>query len=955
MMKKFTRYFTLTFLILIFSSSLYSQTVDKNAVDGEIYFRLKAGAALKAQGVNGVVAINQVAPLAKIKSMYQLTRVVRPFYKTTDPKLQRTYLLYFKDIDDVDSLIRTLEKDKNIVYAEKAPLYHIFYTPNDPKYASSVLNRWHLNVIQATKAWDLQKGSPKIKIAIVDNAMDVAHPDLKTKFVAKIDLANHDDDPTPPKKNMDWSHGTHVSGLAGAATDNGIGVASIGFNVSLMAVKIASDSSDGRSMSYGYQGIIWAADHGADVINMSWGGPTFFQTGQDVMNYAYNKGCVLVAAAGNDGNDSPSYPADYYHVISVASTNSDDVKSSFSQYGDAIDVCAPGGSNGSFGVYSTVDMNTFNYSYMQGTSMASPIVAGLTGLMLSEDTTLTPEKLTTILKATCDNIDAENPGYIGKLGAGRINAYKAVAAVKDSMTSHTVVADFKASITSVPEGDAVSFTDLSVGNPVSWKWTFEGGNPATSTEQNPSNIQYAKAGSYKVTLTVSDGTHSNTETKTHFILVYPLITGAWQPQATGFSQKSVGINYISIVNPEVVWANAYDGSGNGANLQEFTKTTDGGNTWKPGKYNGVPADYTVSCIMAIDTTHAWIAMYSNNSFAHGGIFATADGGKTWEHQSTALFNNANSFPDIVYFWNDKEGVCMGDPINNYFEIYTTTDGGQHWKQVPTSNIPVALTKEYGYVNLYDTYGDIIWFGTNKGRVFKSTDRGHHWTVATTGLSDFSSLGFHNDTIGIATHVTYSQSGTITGFKMVRTLDGGKTWKVVNPQGPVYKTDIAVVPNAPGLLVSTGISQDLAQSGSAYSLDEGDNWTMLDDSIQYTSVKFYNSATGWAGGFNASPTQRGIWKWMGIPTAVKEIPGKKAEFSAYPNPTSGIIHFYVPEAKKSFEISIYDVCGKQVRHFSAKIVDSSYRITLDLSNLKKGFYVAVLHGEGNPVKQKFVIR
>lgn len=955
MMKKFTRYFTFVFLLFL-SFPLFSQTVDKNAVDGQIYFQLKSGASLKAQGVHGVVDINQIAPLAKIKNVYQLTKVARPFYKTGDSKLQRTYLLYFKDIYDVDSLIQTLEKDKSVVYAEKAPLYHILYTPNDPEYTASKLKRWYLNVIQAEKAWDLQKGNPNIKIAILDNAMDVNHPDLKNKFVAEIDLANNDNDPTPPKKTLDWSHGTHVSGLAGAATDNGVGIASIGFNVSLMAVKISSDSTDGKSMSFGYQGIIWAADHGANVINMSWGGPTFFRTGQNVVNYAYNKGCVMVAAAGNDGNTSPSYPADYHHVIAVASTNSDDVKSSFSQYGDAIDVCSPGGSMGSFGIYSTVYMTSLSYSFMQGTSMASPIVAGLSGLMLSEDSTLTPEKLTAILKATCDNIDAQNPGFVGQLGAGRINAFKAIEAVRDSMALHTVVANFKANTVSLPEGDNVSFTDLSIGNPVSWKWTFEGGTPESSTQQNPSNIHYAKAGSYKVTLTVSDGTHSNTETKTNYILVYPLISGAWQPQSTGFTNQSTGINYISIVNPDVVWANAYDGSGNDANLQEFTKTVNGGDTWKPGTYTGVPSSYTVSCIMAIDTTHAWIAMYSNNSLAHGGIYATADGGKTWSHQATASFGDAASFPDIVYFWDGQHGVCMGDPVNSHFEIYTTDNGGVNWNRVPPGNIPSSPSGEYGYVNLYDTYGDIIWFGTNKGRVFKSIDRGHHWTVATTGLSDFSNLSFHNDSIGIGTQTTYSQSsGTILAFKMVRSKDGGKTWTVVTPQGPVFKSDVEAVPEAPGLLVSTGISQDLAQSGSAYSLDDGDTWTMLDDSIQYTTVKFYNSAVGWAGGFTESATTRGIWKWLGIPTGVHEV-GNHSRVRVYPNPSSGVVHFYVPEAKKIFNISVYDMSGKLVKIIRNRmVIDSSHEYTLDLSHLKKGIYIAVLKGQKTVIKKKIVVK
>ncbi len=958
-MKRITQFILVSLLFFAVPSSFLAQTVDPNAVDGEVYFQLKTGVFLKNQGVNGTVDLNEIAAVRRLKDRYRITKVRRPFYQANDDKLQRTYLVHFKRKGDVDSLVRALQKDPDVVYAEKAPLFHIFYTPNDPEYNAATSKRWHLTTIQAEQAWDIQKGNPNVVIAVVDNGVYVNHPDLKSKIVSRTDLANGDSDPTPPKQTEDWSHGTHVSGLAGAATDNGVGIASIGFNVSLMAVKIAYDSSDGRSMYFGYQGIVWAADHHANIINMSWGGPGYYQTGQNVVNYAYNKGCVLVAAAGNDGNDSPSYPADYDHVIAVAATNQDDTKASFSQYGDAVDVCAPGGHNvfGNAGIYSSVYLPKESYGFMQGTSMASPIVAGLAGIMLSEDTLLTPEKLEAIMKATCDNIDAKNPDFVGLLGAGRINALAALRAVSDSMALHTVVANFKASTVSVPEGGAVSFTDLSTGSPTSWKWSFQGGTPASSTEQNPANIKYTKPGAYEVKLTVSNGSTSNTETKTRFILVYPLVSGAWLPQATGFSQQSVGINYIYIVNPDVVWANAYDGSGKQNNLLQFTKTVNGGEKWIPGKYNGVPSAYKVSCIAAVDSSKAWVAVYSTDAnVGYGGIYATSDGGKTWNHQSTALFNNKNSFPDVVYFWNADVGLCFGDPVNNYFEIYTTSDGGQNWVPVPTANIPPALLSgEYGYTNLYAVSDSVFWFGTNKGRIFKSTDRGHHWSVSSTGLSDLSTLGFHNDSLGMATYTSYSQTGTITGFQMVKSTDGGKTWTSVNPTGTYYKSDMAVVPQAPGMLVSTGISQKMSENGSAYSMDEGNTWKQLDDSIQYTSVKFYNSAVGWAGGFNESSTLRGIWKWLGIPTAVKETGIGKDALKVFPNPSSGILHLYVPEAKKNFDVSIFDMGGKRVRHFRVRVVNSSHTFTLNLRDLKRGLYVILLEGDQMLLKKKFFVR
>lgn len=952
---------SVAFLLIFFAGMIITQaqTVDPNAIDGEVFFQLKAAAPVIQGKEKEVVAVDQVAFLEALQDTYQITQVERPFYKASDAKLQRTYLIHFKDIHAVDSLISALQKDSTVAYAEKAPLFRIFYTPDDPAYKTPAYN-WYLNKIQAGGAWDIQKGVPSIKIAIVDNAVDINHPDLKNKIVAEVDLANKDSDPDPPKQTLDWSHGTHVSGLAGAETNNGIGIASIGFNVSLMAVKIAPDTSDGSRMYDGYQGIVWAADHGARVMNLSWGGAGYYQTGQDVINYAYNKGCVIVASAGNDGNSTVSYPAAYHHVIAVAATNSDDTKASFSQYGSFVDVCAPGGSDASGdGIYSCVDESGVQYGFMEGTSMSSPIVAGLCGLMLSEDSLLTPEKLEAILKATCDNIDAENPAYAGELGAGRINAYKALLAVEDSLKKQTLVANFQASKVSVPEGNDVSFTDKSSGNPTSWNWKFEGGTPDTSTQQNP-KILYNTAGTYQVSLTVSNGTYSNTETKTNYIVVYPLVSGVWMPQATGFTAQYQGIDYICIVNPDTVWADAYDGSGQGADVLEFTKTTDGGNTWTPGLYNGVPSSCSVSSISAVSANKAWIATYRTSDtvpVTAQGIYATTDGGQTWTKQSSASFISNSSFPDGVHFWNANDGFCFGDPVNGYFQIYTTTDGGNTWTQVPNSNVPGAATGEYGYTNLYATYGDsTIWFGTNEGRVYKSTDRGHHWTVSTTGMSDMSALGFHNDSVGIATHVSYDSKGNISSVTMVKTTDGGATWTSVIPAGDYFKSDVAVVPNAQGMLVGVQDENTLLECGSAYSLDEGNTWTKLDDSVQYTMVRFYSSSVGWAGGFSENSSSRGIWKWLGIPpTGVTELPVAGVIIKVYPNPTEGIVHFYLPKNETVTGISIYNLEGKLVSRPESNQTYAGQDYVMDLKGLSSGIYVAVVRTKQGVSRIKLVLR
>jgi photosystem II stability/assembly factor-like uncharacterized protein len=294
-------------------------------------------------------------------------------------------------------------------------------------------------------------------------------------------------------------------------------------------------------------------------------------------------------------------------------------------------------------------------------------------------------------------------------------------------------------------------------------------------------------------------------------------------------------------------------------------------------------------------------------------------------------------------------------VNNYFEIYTTTDGGATWSQVPSANIPVALSGEYGYTSLYDAYGNTIWFGTNKGRVFKSTDRGLNWTVSSTGLAEVNNIGFHDATTGMVTYVKYDQNnGTITSFLMKKTLDGGQTWSTVNPSGTYYKSDIAVIKDEPGLVITTGISQDLAQCGSAYSLDDGQTWTQLDDSVQYTTVKFLNRSVGWAGGFSENSTSRGIWKWQKTDVSVEQIPSNDL-VQLYPNPSNGIVNISVSGLRKPLNVTVYDLVGRQVRYINEIPVNSGNEYVLNLKSLQKGLYVVVVKTARKVSTKKLIIQ
>ncbi|MGM0479064.1 MAG: S8 family serine peptidase, partial [Bacteroidota bacterium] len=326
-----------------------------------------------------------------------------------DDKLNRTYQIRLNDIYKVNDVISKLKKHEAIEYAELKELHYTTLTPNDPSFDQT--NQWALFQIAAEQAWDFNTGDPNIVVAVTDNAINVDHPDLTNKMVGGYDAVDQDNDPRPCGSNSGF-HGSHVSGIVGAETDNSTGIASIGYDVSVLPVKIGDCTG---ALTAGYDGIVYAANNGADVINMSWGGGGSTNYGQNVCTNAWNAGSILVAAAGNDGTNQQFYPAAYNDVVSVASTNQNDEKSGFSQYGTWIDISAPGSN-----ILSTDEGS--GYQTTQGTSMASPLVAGLVGLMKSHAPNATQTDLLNCLYSSADDIDAQNPGYVGELGAGRINA-----------------------------------------------------------------------------------------------------------------------------------------------------------------------------------------------------------------------------------------------------------------------------------------------------------------------------------------------------------------------------------------------------------------------------------------------------------------------------------------------------------------------------------------------------
>lgn len=300
-------------------------------------------------------------------------------------------------------------KEAQVEFAELDYIAYAIATPNDPSFG----NQWGMTKIQAPDAWNLTTGSSSVKVAILDTGIDQDHEDLAAKVVANRNFTK--------SRTVDdqYGHGTHVAGIAAASTNNNKGVAGAGYNTSLMNVKVLGDNGSGN-YSWIASGITWAADNGANVINMSLGGGSSSSALANAVNYAWSKGVVVVAAAGNSNTSSPSYPAYYGNVIAVAATDKNDAKASFSNYGSWVDIAAPG-----VDIYSTLPnhnnrIGLKNYGYLSGTSMAAPFVAGVAALVVARYPAWTNTDVRNRLLASTD----PTTGFSTSLG--RVNASKSV-------------------------------------------------------------------------------------------------------------------------------------------------------------------------------------------------------------------------------------------------------------------------------------------------------------------------------------------------------------------------------------------------------------------------------------------------------------------------------------------------------------------------------------------------
>ncbi|MDI6791398.1 MAG: S8 family serine peptidase [bacterium] len=556
-------------------------------VPGELILKLKRSPDLSSldlhkngQGIlTNLPTLDELNREFNVTEMRKLIEIHPPFRDILIQAIDLTdiYKLILPADCDLDAVAAAYQQNPLVEYAEPNYIRQTNYTPNDPFLS------WGLTNIEAYSAWDITAGTSDVVIAVVDTGLDWDHPDLSDNIwinpgeipdngvdddgngfvddyrgwdftdapggpaASGEDYLDRDNDP------MDFhGHGTHVAGIVAAVADNGIGSAGLAYGGKVMAVRSGYKTAGGSGWLEDDDcaaAIIYAADNGAKVINMSWGGPSPSSVIQDALNYAASAGCLLIAAAGNSSSSSPFYPAAAGNVLAVAATGSNDSKASFSNYGDWIDVSAPG-----TGIYSTLFDNT--YASWSGTSMAAPFVAGLGGLIFSQNPDWDRERVAQQIKDTADNIDSINPSYAGLLGSGRINAYQALlpetqpleivrGPYLSSVTTNSIIINWG---TNVSGDSRVDFGLTSAYDQSEYSSTQTTSHSLTLTGLETSTTYHYQATSQNGTTVSSQDRAFRTAPYSH----EPLTFAAFGDTRTGHDAHQTLVNAIHSWGPDLV-------------------------------------------------------------------------------------------------------------------------------------------------------------------------------------------------------------------------------------------------------------------------------------------------------------------------------------------------------------------------------------------------------------------
>lgn len=812
-------------------------------------------------------------------------------------------------------------------YAETHQIPKAMYNVNDVQVGS----QYHIPLIKAPQAWDISQGDSTIIVGIVDTGTEPSHPDLKDNIkhnyndpIDGIDNDNdgyvdnfsgwdvglNDNDPT-------WQgqqHGVHVSGIASASTDNNTGVAGTGFKCMFLPVKIADASG---TLTASYVGIQYAAAHGCKVINCSWGGAGGGQYAQDVINAAtFNYDALVVAAAGNNGNESILSPGDLDNVLCVAATTTTDTKAGFSNYGYKVRISAPGEN-----IYSTYSGT--GYATLSGTSMASPCTAGAVALVRAYFPTYTALQAAARLCATADHIDSLNSGTLkNKLGTGRVNLYRALAgaSVPSILLTNKVITDGNdnapvAGDTLRIAGTFTNFlaptSNLSVVLSTTSTFVTIIASTATVNLGAVSTMGTGDNNSSPFLIKIKNTAPQNTD------VIFKVTYTDGTYSASEFFDVVVNVDYLNVTVNDI----------------ESTITSKGMIGWNNDppsqglgfKYKGVSMFYDAGLMIGTPD--------SNVSNVVRGV-STKNTDFTPTIKLNRVSSNAQSDFDTEGYFNDA-GAQKPLPILVHHKSYAWSTPGDRkfimYRYIIHNAGTAVLDSLYaGICADFDIQGP----GGDSNRVsFDSLNRlGYTYYTKNNGLYG----GIKVLTTSAATTI-YAFDNTKTGNGGLNLYDGfSRREKYLGLSK--YRKEAGV----------TGAGNDVVESVSTgpYKLNPGDS----------VEVAFSIIAGDDLADLELSASNAQI-KYDNLLLSTSAIGASESAYlRAFPNPASGIttIEITMPRAGQ-LDLKLYDLVGKETAVIaSGEFTAGKHQFSLDASKFGNGVYFYSLSFEGNKTVRKLIV-
>lgn len=827
-------------------------------------------------------------------------------------------------------------------YAEPNYIHRTVFTPNDANIASQ---NAHLNPIKVKEAWDVTQGDTNVVIGIVDSGVKTDHPDLQgnlqKNYADPIDGIDNDNngkiddylgwdfggadynsnplaqDNSPTVTGGNNGHGTHVGGLAAAHTNNLMGVVGTGFKCRLLAIKCAADNDTrANGAGYilgGYDGIVYAADRGAKVINCSWGGAgSGGGYGQDIINYAsINKGVAVVAAAGNDNSNAEFYPAYYDNVISVAATTNTDRKAGFSNYHYKVTVSAPGNN-----IYSTLWNNA--YGTMSGTSMASPIVAGAVALLKSKYPNYSPAQLKALIRSTCDDIYSLSGNNIaalaGKLGKGRINLFRGVTELNPALrATQTTITD---NDNNILPGDTLklagSFINLLNPSSANLKVTV------SSTNTN-------------ITVLPTAGNTTASET---FGVMATNATKSFSAPIRIYMKPSLPLN--TVIDLKLTYTDgtytdfeyiSFTANSDYVNVEKNNITTSIGSYGRIGFMDnnasiGLGFQYKKENMMYEMSLITGISADSISNCARGAVSANP-----WDDDFVTISRAVAINPSIISAYDvnaviqdDNSNTALGLEITQKSYAFTTANDSNYVMVVyHVKNVSGANRNNF-HLGLYADW-DVSTGGTNDrakwsaaeklGYVYDTDVEGYFAGVAALSTANPHYYAFKND-------------GTDGGFGV---YDGYTDAEKFNTISGLNKdssgmADVSMTVGSGPYSLASGETIEVA-----FALVGGENLNMIKAAAQAAQIK-YN----------------------GLPTSIRNNKANTLAVKMFPNPAKDKVTVRIPEAKGLTNIELYDAVGRLMSNTSS---DASFA-EIKTAGYSTGVYTLKIRN-GNALSiQKLVI-